>query len=105
MTTTTITLTEAQLDALFPLVPNHLNPPATWSVDEGPGCLFETVGPELDFVRQQDPRRVWTLVDSDERQHLLSGIHFVNRIGYLVSRVSLPEGVNAVVTLECVSDG
>lgn len=51
------------------------------------GCMFETFGPELDAVRAADPACVWTLVssDGDDGLYLLSGFHFVNRLGYLVT--------------------
>lgn len=85
-------LTEDEFDDRFPLLTNHLNPNASWgSGDEG-GCLFETYGEELEFIRRQDPRTIWTLVDGDgDDQYLVSGFHFVNRVGYLISTVPLPE--------------
>lgn len=50
------------------------------------GCMFETFGPELDAVAAADPACVWTIVDGeDDRLWLLSGCHFVNRMGYLVT--------------------
>lgn len=104
MTTTLIELSEDAFDALFSLLPNHLNPHATWSTSESGGCLFETFGPELAFVRGQDPRCVWTFVDGDDGQYVISGFHFVNRIGYLVSTVPLPDGVDVQVELESLSD-
>lgn len=51
------------------------------------GCVFETFGPELDAVRAADPACVWTLVSSDDDDglYLLTGCHFVNRLGYLIT--------------------
>lgn len=51
------------------------------------GLMFETFGPELDAVRAANPACVWTLVSSDDDDglYLLSGCHFVNRMGYLVT--------------------
>lgn len=64
---------------------NHLNLDASFDMGDG-GCLFETSGKELAFVLAQNPRAVWTLVDSDEGEVLLtSGLHLVNRIGYVVT--------------------
>ena len=84
----------------YPLVVNHLNPNASWCVGDGPGCLFETYGEELTFVRQQDPRTIWTLVDGDDGdQYLINGFHFVNRIGYLVSTVPVPEETDIEVRI------
>jgi hypothetical protein len=49
---------------------------------------FETYGQELEFVRAQDPRRVWTLVDGDDGNlYIVDGYHFVNRINYFVTQV------------------
>jgi hypothetical protein len=90
--TINLEITEDEFDATYPLRSNHLNPNASWLIGDGPGCLFETYGEELAFVRQQDPRTVWTLLDGeDDNQLLLSGYHFVNRIGYLISTTLVPD--------------
>jgi len=73
MTETLIELSEDAFDATYPLVPNHLNPSAGWATGEGAGCLFETYGEELDFVRGQDPRTIWTLLDGDDGDLYLDG--------------------------------
>ena len=81
-----INITEDEFDSTYSLLPNHLNPHASWSYGEGPGCIFETYGEELAFVRSQDPRTIWTLLDGDDGDlYLASGYHLVNRIGYLIS--------------------
>lgn len=85
-------LTEDEFDSRFTPIPNHLNPDATWSFNDGPGCLFDVVGEEFAFVQQQDPAKIWTLVDGlDDEMYLLSGLHFVNRVGYPVTVESAPE--------------
>jgi len=100
MTHTLIEITEDEFDTGYPLRTNHLNPHASWAFGEAGGCLFETFGEELDFVRCQDPATVWTLVDGEDGdQYLLSGIHFVNRLGYLVSLTAVPEGVEIQVRI------
>ena len=94
MTKTSIELTEDAFEAIFPTIPNPINPNVGWPGDDGRGCLFETYGEQLAFVRRQNPRTVWTLVDGDDGNQLLaSGDHLVNRVGYLVSAVPVPEGV------------
>lgn len=104
MTTTFLELSEDAFDVLFPLLTNHLNPDATWAFNDSPGCLFGTSGDEFEFVRRQDPRAVWTLIDGDDgEQYVLSGCHYVNRIGYLVSTVLRPDGVDLEVRLGSVS--
>lgn len=96
-----IILTEDEFDQRYPLLVNHLNPHASWVIGEGPGCLFETYGKELEFVCRQNPRTVWTLVDGDSGHlFLVSGMHYVNRIGYLVSTIPVPEGHEIEVPLE-----
>ena len=96
---TTITITEDAFAALFPLRTNYLNPGASWQNPDGDGCLFETCGDELDYVRHYDPRHVWTLADDDGSQYVLSGFHNVNRIGYLVSATPVLEGVEIRVDI------
>src|SRR5690348_14429772 len=76
MTGTIIELSEDAFDTNYPLLTNHLNPTASWAYGEGIGCLFETYGEELAFVRRQDPRTVWTFIDGDDGdQYVLSGFH------------------------------
>jgi len=98
MTDTCIDLTEDQFDEQFPLLINHLNPSASWSFGQGQGCLFETYGQELEFVRQLHPQQVWTLIDGDDGDiYLVSGFHWVNRIGYIISRDLVPFGTTVQV--------
>ena len=93
-------MTEDEFDDTYPLVANHIDPNASWSPANGPGCLFETYGEELDFVRAQNPRTIWTLVDGDDdNQHVISGYHLVNRIGYLISTVPFPEDADIEVLI------
>src|SRR5580658_9909359 len=101
MTETFIELSENAFDTTYPLVLNHINPNAGWGNDEGSGCLFETYGSELDFVRRQDPRTIWTLLDGDDGDlYLVSGYHLVNRIGYLVSTVPVPCEVSIQIHIQ-----
>jgi hypothetical protein len=105
MTDTFIELTEDEFDERYPLVPNHINPSAGWAVGEAGGCLFEIHGEEFAFVRRQNPRKVWTLVDGDDGDmYLVNGLHFVNRVGYLLSTVPVPEDVTIQVHLPMARD-
>jgi hypothetical protein len=105
MTNAPIEMSEDEFDCQYPLLKNHLNPNASWVYGEGPGCLFETYGEELPFVRQQDPSTVWTLVDGDDgHQYVISGYHFVNRIGYLISTVSVPQDADIQVHIPMEAD-
>ena len=100
MTGTCSELAEEDFYAQYSLIPNHINPSAGWSFDGTRGCLFETYGDEFAFVRRYDPRQVWTLVDGDDGDlYLISGLHFVNRVGYLLSRNAIPENTTFQVHL------
>ena len=82
MTETFIEITEDEFDVRFPLVSNHLNPSAGWSYDNNRGCLFETFGEELAFIKQQDVLKVWTLVDGDDGDlYVISGFHLCQPLG------------------------
>lgn len=100
-----IEITEDEFDQRYPLVPNYLNRHASWATGDGPGCLFETYGEELDFVRAKDARFVWTLIDGDDGDmYLVSGFHRVNRVGYLISSKPLREGTCVQVHLSMSED-
>jgi hypothetical protein len=98
-------ISEDAFDDHYPLLVNHFDPHAGWAVGEGGGCLFSAYGPEGEFVRQQDPRCVWTFVDGDELdQFVISGMHHVNRIGYLVSKVPVADNVSIEVRISSFSE-
>lgn len=93
-------ITEGEFDRDYQLLENHINPNASWAYDDRPGCLFETFGEELDFVSRQDPQTIWTLIDGDDNEmFLVSGAHFVNRVGYLVSTKPVPANTTVQVNL------
>jgi hypothetical protein len=50
------------------------------------GCMYETFGEELEYVKAQPNKRIWTIVDTDgDDLIILAGFHFVNRLGYLIT--------------------
>jgi len=105
MNTTDIFLTENEFDKQYPLRRNHFDPNAGWGTEtDGEGCLFEAYGEEIEFVRKQDPATVWTGVDSDEGPLLLSGLHYCDRIGFLVSTKPRPANTWVTVRLDSCSD-
>jgi hypothetical protein len=66
-------------------IPNHLDPNASFS-DGEQGYMFETYGAELDFVKNQEPNRIWTYCDGDNGgTYIFNGMRIVNRIGYLIT--------------------
>jgi len=100
-----IHLTEDEFDEQYPLVANHLNPNATWGFVDGKGCLFETYGEELEFIKRQDDGRIWTILDGDDGDmYVASGFHFVNRVGYLLSRDPIPDNTFIEVHIPMQTD-
>ena len=49
------------------------------------GLMFETYGAEVEHVRRQDRECIWTLVQAEDELVILSGWHFVNRLGYFIT--------------------
>ena len=50
--------------------------------------MFETYGEELDYVhmKAQNANNVWTIIEGDnDTMFIVSGVHLVNRIGYLIT--------------------
>ena len=73
-----------------PLI-NHLDEHA--SVD---GYLFMPYGDQWEFVRGFDNERIWTLIISDLEDdstlwEIISGVHIVNREGYLITEKECSE--------------
>jgi hypothetical protein len=73
---------------------NHIDSNASFDFGFG-GCLFETFGEELVFVRLQDPACVWTVVDTDGVLTIESGFHCVNRVGYFVSETPMLPNIDS----------
>jgi hypothetical protein len=94
-----ITLDEDTFIARFGLVPNHLDPNCGFDLGNG-GCLFAPTGAEYRHVKAQDPRTVWTLIEADGLLFIESGLHIVNRLGYLVTRVPAPPNTAYSVPLD-----
>jgi hypothetical protein len=85
---TATTPTEDQLEAQFPPVRNHQVNYAAFK-----GCLFETWGQDVAFAATHDSDNVWAVMDGDDgNMFMAKGIHFVNRIGYLISTVPVGAG-------------
>jgi len=95
-----IEITEDAFHALFQPLENQFDSSASFGTVDGNGTMFETYGEEFEFVRGQDPRTVWTLIDGDDGPLISSGYHLVNRLGYFVSKQSLPDDVGITVLLD-----
>jgi hypothetical protein len=96
---TVLQLTEEQFDEQFELIENHIDDNASFN-----GCMFETYGDEIDFVLEMaKENRVITIIESDCEEDIndsgevnacmyyVSGYHFVNRIGYLITKEPITE--------------
>jgi len=80
-------LTEDEWFNTYKPIPNHLDENASFN-DGDQGYMFETYGDELEFVKAQEPNRIWTYSDGDDGGTYISdGYHVVNRIGYFVTTV------------------
>jgi hypothetical protein len=53
------------------------------------GHGLETFGKDLEIVRRHNPAFVWTVIDGEtgSDQWIITGIHHINRICYLISEV------------------
>jgi len=82
-----IELTEEEWFDTFKPIPNHIDDNASFNDGEH-GYMFETYDEELAFVKSQDPNRIWTYCDGDDRgTYIFEGMRIVNRIGYFVTAV------------------
>ena len=80
-------LTEEQWFEQLKPIPNHIDDNASFNDGEH-GYMFETYGEELEFIKAQEPNRIWTYADGDDGgTYICDGYHVVNRIGYFVTTV------------------
>ena len=95
-----------QWEAHYKPVINQFDPDASFGDGDG-GTMFETYGQEFDhiasLVNNGQANRVWTWVDGDDGTWIVSGLHFVNRIGYFVTDV--PWEHNTQVQLDTYDEG
>lgn len=93
----TITITNDEFTERFKPQKNHLDDNASWD-----GCMYETYGPELEYVAElnrEQPKRVWTVMSDDDGDLCVGdGMHFVNRMGFLITEVECPPETFVSVT-------
>ena len=70
-------------DAFYEYFKPYKHPEASFDIWGGHG--LETFGADLDLVHLLDPLYVWTIVEGECDEWIVSGVHFVNRICYLVT--------------------
>jgi len=89
-----IELTEEEWFDTYKPIKNTIEPNSSFG-----GHMFETYGDEVDFVKTQDPNRIWMLGDGDDGgMYIWSGWGFVNRIGYFVTEVPFPD--NTIIQIQ-----
>jgi hypothetical protein len=50
------------------------------------GCMYETFDEEFDYVKNQPKENVWTIIDEEDELYIVSGLHIINRVGYLITK-------------------
>jgi len=75
-------LTWEEFEEKYQPITNHLVKDAPYD-----GFMFETYGEELEFVKQADPLTIWTVMEGDEDLFVGNGWHFVNRFGYILTKI------------------
>jgi len=72
---------------------NPIDPMASYD-----GCLFETHGSEIQFVKEQTPENIWMLGDGDDGgMYIWNGYGIVNRIGYFITEIPCPPNTTTQV--------
>ena len=71
-------------------------------------CMFETYGQEIDYITELindgGKASVWTIEEVEGKFYFVSGYHFVNRFGYLVTNEPVPEDEEYEVLLDTQVD-
>lgn len=73
------------------------------------GTYFETYGQELDFVADcrtinKDKYQIWTIEEVEGEMYFVSGYHYVNRFGYLLTPEFVEEGTEIEVKIDTEID-
>lgn len=84
----------------FGLVSNHIDPNASFD-----GDMFETYGDEVVYVcdRSNAPdteNTVWTYIDGLDGTYVINGYHYVNRIGYFITKKPAKENTNYEILVD-----
>lgn len=95
-----IEMTEDEFYEKYNPVKNHLDDNASFD-----GCMFETYGKEIDYIRKLNSntstdKTIWTIIEAEDNLYYLSGFHFVDRLGFLVTEESVPEDIEIEVKLD-----
>lgn len=101
------TLTEDEFYEQFNCIKNHFVEDCSFD-----GCMFETYGKEVEFivaiatgeVENKDRKQIWTIIESEGKMFFVSGYHYVNRMGYLLTEEQVPENIEYDVELDTEID-
>jgi hypothetical protein len=74
-----------QFEAKYKPIVNTIKRP------NGQSYFYETYGEELEHLMKQSPYNVWTLVSAGGDWVIMSGWHFVYRMGYFITEVAWDE--------------
>lgn len=95
-----INITEDEFYEKYNPVKNHLVPDAAFD-----GFMFETYGKELEYIQShKNKQQIWTIIEVDGNFYFVSGYHFVDRFGYLLTEELVEEGVEIEVKLNTEID-
>jgi hypothetical protein len=99
-----VKMTEDDFYSQFNCVKNHIDTNASFD-----GCMFETYGPELLHVqgRLKDDvmkRTIWTIIEVEGNFYYVSGYHYVNRFGYLITEEFIKEDLEIEVKIDTETD-
>lgn len=64
------------------------------------GLMFETFGKEYARVRRANDYKIFTIVEAEGNLFITSGWHFVNRIGYFVTKVAFDKEEEIEINLQ-----
>ncbi len=85
-----IEMTMEEWEATYKPIPNNIETNAAFD-----GLMFETYGPEYEFVKKAHPNHIWTYGDGDDGgSYIWAGWSFVNRIGYFITEIPFPENTD-----------
>ena len=97
-----LTVSEEYFIARFKPQKNHFKDDANWD-----GCMYEAFGEDLAYVQQmakENPKCVWTVLDCDGRTVVGDGFHFVNRMGYIITKLPCPDDAFIEVIDPCYQE-
>jgi hypothetical protein len=89
-------ITEEEFDSKFTPIENKIETNAAFN-----GTMFETYGPEWEYVKEQPINNVWTIVSTeDDGMAYLSGFHAINRMGYFITKEKWIEETEVTLDVE-----